>query len=189
MIDAKQLIENSYFKSKDHNDKALALKRVRTTLAKLKINSFDSLVLASKEQKCISDTLALLDKAVEVHTKAAKLKKDIEKRKAERYAAALAIVMKSDYGKLESIKDKVALLFSEKSHMLRDIEKTADVKYIMKFTFQDCLESISHSLAYQQGDMHEELGRAWERFQEKLPELYEKTAHLVVRMQKLLAAG
>lgn len=55
--------------------------------------------------------------------------------------------MKSDYGKLESIKDKVALLFSEKSHMLRDIEKTSDVKYIMKFTFQDCLESISHSLA------------------------------------------
>lgn len=37
--------------------------------------------------------------------------------------------------------------------------------------------------------MHEELGRAWERFQEKLPELYEKTAHLVERMQKLLAAG
>ena len=125
MIDAKQLIENSYFKSKDHNDKALALERVITTLAKLKINSFDSLVLDSKEKKCISDTLALLDKAGEVHTKAAKLKKDIEKRKAERYAAALAIVMKSDYGKLESIKDKVALLFSEKSHMLRDIEKTS----------------------------------------------------------------
>ena len=77
MIDAKQLIENSYFKSKDHSDKASALKRVRTTLAKLKINSFDSLVLDLKEQKCISDTLALLDKAVEVHTKAAKLKKDI----------------------------------------------------------------------------------------------------------------
>lgn len=189
MIDAKQLIENSYFKSKDHSDKASALKRVRTTLEKLKINSFDSLALDSKEQKCISDTLALLDKAVAVHTKAAKLKKDIEKRKADRYAAALAIVMKSDFGKLESIKDKVALLFSEKSHMLRDIEKTTDVKYIMKFTFQDCLESISHSLAYQQGDMHEELGRAWERFQEKLPELYVKTAHLVERMQKLLDAG
>lgn len=151
MIDAKQLIENSYFKSKDHSDKASALKRVRTTLAKLKINSFDSLALDLKEQKCIIDTLTLLDKAVEVHTKAAKLNKDVEKRKADRYAAVLAIVMKSDFGKLESIKVKVALLFSQKSHMLRDIEKTSDVKYIMKFTFQDCLESISHSLAYSRG--------------------------------------
>lgn len=189
MIDAQQLIKNSYFKSKDHSDKALALKRVRTTIAKLKINSFDSLELDLKEQKCISDALVILDKAVAVHTKAAKLKKDIEKRKADRYAAALALVMKSDFGKLESIKDKISLLYSEKSHMLRDIEKASDVKYIMKFTFQDCLESISHSLAYQQGDMQEELGKAWAKFQEKLPDLYVKTTHLVERMQKLLAAG
>ncbi|WP_287919553.1 hypothetical protein [Comamonas sp.] len=189
MIDAKQLIKNSYFKSKDHSDKALALKRVRTTIAKLKINSFDSLELDLKEQKCISDALVLLDKAVEVHTKAAKLTKDIETRKADRYAAALALVMKSDFGKLESIKDKVALLFSEKSHMLRDIEKASDVNYIMKFTFQDCLESISHSLAYQQGDMQEELGKALAKFQAILPDTYAKTTHLVERMQKLLAAG
>lgn len=37
--------------------------------------------------------------------------------------------------------------------------------------------------------MHEELGRAWESFQEKMPEIYVKTAHLVERMQKLLDAG
>lgn len=189
MIDSKQLIKNSYFKSKDHNDKASALKRVRTTLAKLKINSFDSLELDLKEQKCISDALSLLDKAVEVHTKAAKLKKDIEKRKAERYAAALDLVMKSDFGKLESIKDKAALLFSEKSHLLRDIEKASDVKYIMKFTFQDCLESISHSLAYQQGDMQEELGKVLAKFQEKLPDLYVKTTYIVEKIQKILSAG
>ena len=97
--------------------------------------------------------------------------------------------MKSDFAKLISIKDKVALILFEKAHMAYEIEKAWDVKYIMKFTFQDCLESISHSLAYQQGDMHEELGRTWERFQEKLPELYVKTAPLVERMQKLLAAG
>lgn len=189
MIDAKQLIENSYFKSKDHIDKASALKRVKTTLAKLKINSFDSLALDLKEQKCISDTLGLLDKAVEVHTKAAKLKKDIEKRKAERYAAALAIVMKSDFAKLDSIKDKVPLIFSEEPDMLTNIEKAWDVHYVLKNTFKDCLNSISYSIAHQPGDMHEALGKTWAKYQENLPELYLKTARVVERMQKLLAAG
>lgn len=189
LIDSKQLIKNSYFKSKDHNDKASVLKRVRTTLAKLKINSFDSLELDLKEQKCISEALSLLDKAVEVHAKAAKLKKDIEKRKAERYAAALDLVMKSDFAKLDSIEDKVPLIFSEEPYMLSNIEKAWDVHYVLKNTFKDCLNSISYSLAHQPGDMHEALGKTWAKFQENLPELNLKTTHLVERMQKLLAAG
>lgn len=189
LIDAKQLIQNSYFKSKDHSDKASALKRVRTTIAKLNINSFDSLALDLKEQKCISDALDLLDKAIAVHTKAARLQKEIEKRKAERYAAALAIVMKSDLAKLDSIRDRVALLFSEKSHMFGGIETASDVNYILKFTFQDCLESISHSLSNQQGDMHEELGKAWAKFQAKLPDLYVKTTYIVEKIQKILSAS
>lgn len=189
MIDAKQLIENSYFKSKDHSDKASALKRVRTTLEKLKINSFDSLALDLKEQKCISDTLALLDKAVAVHTKAAKLQKDIEKRKADRYAAALDLVRKSDFAKLDSMKDKVALLFSEKCYVLNNIDKAWDVHYLLKNSFSDCLDVISATLAHQPGDMHESLRKAWLEFQSKLPDLYVKTTHIVDRMQKRLAEG
>lgn len=189
MIDAKQLIENSYFNSKDHSVKASALKRVRTTLAQLKIISSDSLALDLKEQKCISDTLALLDKAVAVHTKAVKLKKDIEKRKADRYAAALDLVMKSDFAKLDSIKDKVPLIFSKEPYMLSNIEKAWDMHYVLENTFKDCLNSISYSLAHQPGDMQEALGKIWAKFQENLPELYLKTARIVERMQQLLAAG
>lgn len=187
MRTAQKIVDQSYYNAKDHKDKGLSIKRARTTLAKLNLDELD---MSAKDQATIKAAIATLDQVAETFMKAHRIKAKQEKLRDERLAAAKKLVLASDFAKLSSVKDKVALIAMECFYRneIHNVKTVFDAKYLLGYTFETTLDEISYSLTRQTGDMNEPLANAWRKFQEILPELYVKNAVAVANIENILAA-
>lgn len=186
MRTAQKIVDQSYYNAKDHKDKGLSIKRARTTLAKLNLDELD---MSVKEKATITTAIATLDQVAETFMKAHRIKDKQEKLREERRAAAKKLVLASDFAKLSSVKDKVALIAMECFYRneIHTVKTVFDAKYLLVYTFENTLHAISYSVAQQEGDMSKSLSDAWKKFQEKLPKLYVKHAVVVANIEKILA--
>ncbi len=186
MRTAQKIVDQSYYKAKDHKDKGLSIKRARTTLAKLNLDELD---MSVKEKATITAAIATLDQVAETFMKAHRIKAKQEKLRDERRAVAKKLVLASDFAKLSSVKDKVALIAMECFYRneIHNVKTVFDAKYVLGHVFNTTLNEISYSLTKQIGDMNEPLENAWKKFQEKLPELYVKHAVVVANIENILA--
>lgn len=186
MRTAQKIVDQSYYNAKDHKDKGLSIKRARTTLAKLNLDELD---MSVKEKATITTAIATLDQVAETFMKAHRIKDKQEKLREERRAAAKKLVLASDFAKLSSVKDKVALIAMECFYRneIYTVKTVFDAKYLLVYTFENTLHAISYSVAQQEGDMSKSLSDAWKKFQEKLPELYVKHAVVVANIENILA--
>lgn len=186
MLTAQKIVDQSYCKAKDHKDKGLSIKRARTTLAKLNLDELD---MSVKEKATITTAIATLNQVAETFMKAHRIKDKQEKLREERRAAAKKLVLASDFAKLSSVKDKVALIAMECFYRneIHTVKTVFDAKYLLVYTFENTLHAISYSVAQQEGDMSKSLSDAWKKFQEKLPELYVKNAVAVANIENILA--
>ena len=186
MRTAQKIVDQSYYKAKDHKDKGLSIKRARTTLAKLNLDELD---MSVKEKATITTAIATLDQVAETFMKAHRIKDKKEKLREERRAAAKKLVLASDFAKLSSVKDKVALIAMECFYRneIYTVKTVFDAKYLLVYTFENTLHAISYSVAQQEGDMSKSLSDAWKKFQEKLPNLYVKHAVVVANIENILA--
>ncbi len=186
MRTAQKIVDQSYYKAKDHKDKGLSIKRARTTLAKLNLDELD---MSAKDQATIKAAIATLDQVAETFMKAHRIKAKQEKLRDERLAAAKKLVLASDFAKLSSVKDKVALIAMECFYRneIHNVKTVFDAKYVLGQVFNTTLNEIAYSLTKQTGDMNEPLANAWKKFQEKLPELYVKHAVVVENIENILA--
>ena len=186
MRTAQKIVDQSYYNAKDHKDKGLSIKRARTTLAKLNLNELD---MSAKDQATIKAAIATLDQVAETFMKAHRIKDKQEKLREERRAAAKKLVLASDFAKLSSVKDKVALIAMECFYRneIHTVKTVFDAKYLLVYTFENTLHAISYSVAQQEGDMSKSLSDAWKKFQEKLPNLYVKHAVVVANIENILA--
>lgn len=187
MRTAQKIVDQSYYNAKDHKDKGLSIKRARTTLAKLNLDELD---MSVKEKATITTAIATLDQVAETFMKAHRIKDKKEKLREERRAAAKKLVLASDFAKLSSVKDKVALIAMECFYRneIYTVKTVFDAKYLLVYTFENTLHAISYSVAQQEGDMSKSLSDAWKKFQEKLPDLYVKNAVAVANIENILAA-
>ncbi|WP_260675703.1 hypothetical protein [Comamonas aquatica] len=186
MRTAQKIVDQSYYNAKDHKDKGLSIKRARTTLAKLNLDELD---MSAKDQATIKAAIATLDQVAETFMKAHRIKDKQEKLREERRAAAKKLVLASDFAKLSSVKDKVALIAMECFYRneIHTVKTVFDAKYLLVYTFENTLHAISYSVAQQEGDMSKSLSDAWKKFQEKLPNLYVKHAVVVANIENILA--
>lgn len=186
MRTAQKIVDQSYYNAKDHKDKGLSIKRARTTLAKLNLDELD---MSVKEKAAITTAIATLDQVAETFMKAHRIKDKKEKLREERRAAAKKLVLASDFAKLSSVKDKVALIAMECFYRneIYTVKTVFDAKYLLVYTFENTLHAISYSVAQQEGDMSKSLSDAWKKFQEKLPNLYVKHAVVVANIENILA--
>ncbi|WBM40503.1 hypothetical protein M2J84_09900 [Comamonas aquatica] len=186
MRTAQKIVDQSYYNAKDHKDKGLSIKRARTTLAKLNLDELD---MSVKEKATITTAIATLDQVAETFMKAHRIKDKKEKLREERRAAAKKLVLASDFAKLSSVKDKVALIAMECFYRneIYTVKTVFDAKYLLVYTFENTLHAISYSVAQQEGDMSKSLSDAWKKFQEKLPNLYVKHAVVVANIENILA--
>lgn len=186
MRTAQKIVDQSYYNAKDHKDKGLSIKRARTTLAKLNLDELD---MSVKEKTTITAAIATLDQVAETFMKAHRIKDKQEKLREERRAAAKKLVLASDFAKLSSVKDKVALIAMECFYRneIHTVKTVFDAKYLLVYTFENTLHAISYSVAQQEGDMSKSLSDAWKKFQEKLPNLYVKHAVVVANIENILA--
>ena len=186
MRTAQKIVDQSYYNAKDHKDKGLSIKRARTTLAKLNLDELD---MSAKDQATIKAAIATLDQVAETFMKAHRIKAKQEKLRDERRAVAKKLVLASDFAKLSSVKDKVALIAMECFYRneIYTVKTVFDAKYLLVYTFENTLHAISYSVAQQEGDMSKSLSDAWKKFQEKLPNLYVKHAVVVANIENILA--
>lgn len=187
MRTAEKIVDQSYYNAKDHKDKGLSIKRARTTLAKLNLDELD---MSAKDQATIKAAIATLDQVADTFMKAHRIKTKQEKLRDERLAAAKKLVLASDFAKLSSVKDKVALIAMECFYRneIHTVKTVFDANYVLGHVFNTTLNEISYSLTKQIGDMNEPLANAWKKFQEKLPDLYVKNAVAVANIENILAA-
>ena len=157
MRTAQKIVDQSYYNAKDHKDKGLSIKRARTTLAKLNLNELD---MSAKDQATIKAAIATLDQVAETFMKAHRIKAKQEKLRDERRAVAKKLVLASDFAKLSSVKDKVALISTESflRSQIHAVKTVFDAKYLLGYTFETTLDEVSYSLTQQIGDMNEPLG-------------------------------
>ena len=145
MRTAQKIVDQSYYNAKDHKDKGLSIKRARTTLAKLNLDELD---MSVKEKATITTAIATLDQVAETFMKAHRIKDKKEKLREERRAAAKKLVLASDFAKLSSVKDKVALIAMECFYRneIYTVKTVFDAKYLLVYTFENTLHAISYSV-------------------------------------------
>lgn len=183
MIKAEDLVKGVFSKSSSaRKTQATTIKRLIGGLRSFK---FDEFGLDSKEGKCISDAISLLEQAAQMLKKAEGLKLKEEELRKKRGDEARGLVKSSPFGQLQSISERVALIASIKPHQiawLRDESKYA-LSSLASF-FEDVIAEISCDIAYGKEPLNEQLEKAWYKFQDKLPGLKQQHAALILRLQE-----
>lgn len=185
MIKAEELSRGLISKnSSARKAQATAIMRLIGGLRNFKNGEFE---LDVKESMAIYDAIAVLEKGAQVLKETAKLKLEQEQIRAKRRTAVEKAVNASDFAKLNTVEEHIALL------SLIDFHKIAwfgDDKiyalYIYRECHQECLKSMIDSIVYKAEPVAEQLDRAWCTFQEKLPSLKQKHAALILRITELL---
>lgn len=181
MIKAEEL-SNGYKSSSVRKTQATTIKRLIGGLRSFNSNEFG---LDSKERKCISDAISLLEQAAQMLKEAERLKLKEEELRTKRKDEAMRLVKSSPFGKLQSISEHVALIASIKPYQivwLRDESKYA-LSSLATF-FEEVIAAISSDIAYGSVPLNEQLEKAWCKFQDKLPGLKQQHAALILRLQE-----
>lgn len=185
MIKAEELVKGMFSKSSSaRKTQATTIKRLIGGLRSFKSGEF---VLDSKEGKCISDAISLLEQAAQMLKKAESLKLKEEELRKKRGDEAKALVKSSPFGKLQTISERVGLIASVKPHRIPWLRED-EFKYplrILEESFNEVLAEISSDIAYGSAPLNELLEKLWYKFQDKLPGLKQQHAALILRLQEL----
>jgi len=176
--------------------KATTCKRLASGIGAL---DADLLGLTDKEQKALVEARALLGEIASRYVKAAKLKKQAQEVREKRQKDVRA-AMKDTFDALETTADKVALIASIKPYTfahdglgMGNGRKTGDAEYLLGPYFNDCLDGIAYSTAASGAADIKDLAPAaaaaviWQRFLERRPQLQDKYAVEIVRIDRQLA--
>lgn len=91
------------------------------------------------------------------------------------------------FAKLNTVGEHVALLSIMDFHKIAWFnDDRLGVLYLYRDCHKDCLKSMIDSIAYRTEPVAEQLDRAWNNFQEKLPTLKQKHSALILRITDLL---
>jgi hypothetical protein len=153
----------------------------------------DLLDLTIKERETLSKACALLDEISTAYDKAARLRKCADEARAKREREVRA-AMKDNFDQLATTADKVALIAAARSYTFPyELTTHHDATYLLGAIFQDCLDSVAYAV---EADAQRRaialptaLAEAWQRFTERRAALQDKHAHVIVRVDRLLATA
>lgn len=185
MIKAEELSKGLISKnSSARKAQATAIMRLIGGLRNFKNGDFE---LDVKESMAIYDAIAVLEKGAQVLKKTAKLKLEQEQIRAKRHTAVEKSVNASDFAKLNTVGEHIALLSLIDFHKIAWFgDDRIGALYVYRECHQECLKSMVYSIAYRAEPITEQLDRAWSTFQDKLPSLKQKHAALILRITELL---
>lgn len=138
--------------------------------------------LSDKEVKTLLDAVTVLNTLAANHTKAQKITQ--QRRDAQESAErAVRAAMASNFDKLASIQDKVALIAAVSSYVLRNrLVSTMDD---LNYHFKECVKDLGYNLSTKVDAEHTPqhlVAEAWNKFESARAELQDKHAQEIGRL-------
>lgn len=181
--------ENSFTTSADLKSKAINIKRL---LGGLKNIDTGMLELDEKESKQLAGAISFVSSVGEHYEKASRVRRDAERAEAIENAKIDKLIKESQFARLTSVGEKVALISNGSNFMLESADSDSwSAKYLLGNTFEKYLQGMTYSVASAakrtSTSYKEVLDEAWTKFQEILPERLKHYAGLIERIEKVLA--
>ncbi|MFZ5525885.1 MAG: hypothetical protein ACOZE7_04445 [Pseudomonadota bacterium] len=168
----------------EHKRTATNLRRLTGGIAAQRDGSFG---LSDSEKSVLAAACQLLDRMADVASQASKLRKKADEA-AEARRAAIKSAAASNFGRLSSVADKVALIGAVQSYSLRNnAEEWATSKHMLPQVFREALDQLTWTLAGSNASepADQVVAQAWEKFQLGRAAIEDQHARLIVAQQRM----